>query len=99
VHWIEAEKKWKAVLSNNGTRYRMGSFEIEQDAAKAVDLKCQELDIPLKNSGVGVLNNDETLKKLAKEEKKVNHFYFNICNYILFWKRPIVESPPHGPAF
>jgi hypothetical protein len=65
-------KKWVASIKHNVQRYYLGSFEIEEDAAKAVNFKCQELNIPLKNPGVGVLNH-ERLKKLTA---KVSNFWF-----------------------
>jgi hypothetical protein len=67
VYWNKASKKWYASVRRN----YIGSFEIEEDAAKAVNSKCQEFNIPLKNSSVGVLDN-EALKKLTS---KVIKFY------------------------
>ena len=66
VSWKKQTKKWRANVGHNGKIHYTGSFEIEEDAAKAINLKCQELNIPLKNSSVGVLDN-ETLKKLKKK--------------------------------
>ena len=86
VSWVKERKKWLARVQHNGETHSIGYFEIEEDTAKAVNLKCQELNIPLKNPSIGVLDN-ETLNKLTKVEKKVNNFYFNFCNYFLFWKR------------
>ena len=73
VSWIQETKKWLATVNLKGKRYYIGSFQIEEDAAKAVNLKCQELNIPLKNPSVEVLNH-ETLKKL---KTKVSSFLFN----------------------
>ena len=70
VSWNKNHKKWQVSISRKGQRYYVGYFESEEDAAKAVNLKCQELNIPLKNPSVGVLDN-EILKKL---KKKVNNF-------------------------
>jgi hypothetical protein len=73
VHWDKNSKKWQAAISHNGKRYNIGYFEIEEDAAKAVNLKCQEINITLKNTCVGVLDNE----KLEKLKAKVNNFWFN----------------------
>jgi hypothetical protein len=76
VYWNKHNNKWGANFIHNGQRYHIGYFEIEEDAAKAINLKCQELNIQLKNADVGVLNN-ETLKKL---KAKVSNFWFNFFN-------------------
>ena len=73
VCWVKECKKWRADVCHNRQTHYMGYFEMEEDAAKAVNLKCQELNIPLKNPGVGVLNH-ERLKKLTA---KVSNFWFN----------------------
>ena len=70
VSWHKNSKKWITKVTHKGKKHNIGSFEMEEDAAKAVNLKCQELSIPLKNLGVGILNN-ETLKKL---KTKVSNF-------------------------
>jgi hypothetical protein len=74
VRWQKESKKWRAAVCHNGKTQYIGIFEIEEDAAKAVNLKCQEFNIPLKNPGVAVLKN-ETLKKL---KTKVSNFWFNL---------------------
>ena len=66
VSWVKERKKWTCVFFLNGERHYAGSFKIEEDAAKAVNLKCQELNITLKNPSVGVLDY-EILKKLKKK--------------------------------
>ena len=76
--------KWAASFRHNEQTKHIGNFEIEEDAAKAVNLKCEELNIPLKNPGVGVLNH-ERLKKL-RAKAKVSNFLFNFFNWFLFWK-------------
>jgi hypothetical protein len=80
VSWVKQKKKWKANILHNRKTHHIGHFEIEEDAAKAVNLKCQEYNIPLKNPSVGVLNN-ERLKKL---QAKVSNFRFNFFNWFLF---------------
>ena len=75
--------KWNAQIQHNHQTHYIGSFEIEEDAAKAVNLKCQELNITLKNPGVGVLNH-ETLKKL---KTKVSNFLFNFFNWFYFRRK------------
>jgi hypothetical protein len=88
VSWSKTNKGWNARIANNGKTHNIGYFEIEEDAAKAVNLKCQELNIQLKNTDVGVLNN-ETLKKLTA---KVSNFLFNFFNWFLFLKKESYEK-------
>ena len=64
VYWLKQKKTWRASMTHNSQTHYIGCFEFEEDAAKAVNSKCQELNIPLKNLSVGVLDN-ETLKKLT----------------------------------
>ena len=78
VYWNKANKKWHANVRYNRKVHYAGYFEIEEDAAKAVNLKCQELNIPLKNTSVGFLDNEI----LEKSKEKVSNFLFN---WFLFW--------------
>jgi hypothetical protein len=78
VSWDKRRKKWVAKIKDS----YIGGFEIEKDAAKAINVKCQELNIPLKNPGVGVLNH-EKLKKLKEKLKKVI-FCLIFFNWFLF---------------
>ena len=73
VCWDKKREKWKGSIWNNGKQHHIGHFEIEENAAKVVNSKCQEFNIPLKNSNVGVLDN-EMLKKL---KAKVIKFILN----------------------
>jgi len=49
VCWNAARKKWKSVVGHNGAAYSCGHFETELDAAKAVNRKCLELGIDVRN--------------------------------------------------
>ena len=74
--WIENSKKWTATVSHIGNRIHIGSFKLEKDAARAVNFKCKELNIPMKNPEVGVLDY-ETFKQLTKViEFFIFHFSF-----------------------
>ncbi len=43
VHWDKSKNKWKVAIENNGVHLYIGVFAIEEDAAKAYDLKAVEL--------------------------------------------------------
>lgn len=51
VTWFKRDNKWKANITCNGKTYRLGNFEIEEDAAHAYDQKATELfgDIAFRN--------------------------------------------------
>jgi hypothetical protein len=84
VYWDKQNKKWKASLLHNNKRIYIGCFKNEKNAVKAVNWKCKELKIPIKNPEVvGVLDNDQ-LKKL---KQKVITFYLFLCYFIFFWVR------------
>jgi hypothetical protein len=72
VSWNKQTQKWLASVNHKNKKYHIGYFENDEDAAKAVNFKCQEFKIKLKNLSVGVLNN-ETFKKLTA---KVINSYF-----------------------
>ena len=52
----------------------MGCFQIEKDAARAVNWKCEELKIPIKNPEVVGVLDDEQLKKLKQKVTTFYHF-------------------------
>ena len=66
VYWHKQNKKWTGYLWHNMQKHHIGCFEIEEDAAKAVNLKCQELNIKPKNPSIGVLDNEKLKKLTAK---------------------------------
>ena len=43
VHWCKSERKWKACLSHGGTKRRLGQFDDELKAARAVDTAARRL--------------------------------------------------------
>ena len=57
VCWSKKRKKWLAQIYHNKKQIWFGSFENEKDAAKAVNSKCMELKIPMKNLEVETLDN------------------------------------------
>ena len=84
VTYIKQKHPWIAFLYHPtlNRKYRdskyIGCFKNEEDAAKAVNFKCQELNIKLKNPSVGVLNN-ETFEKLRG---KVIIKYTSLINFL-----------------
>ena len=75
VYWnkqkVLPKKQWSAKILHNGKQHSIGCWEHEEDAARAVNFKCQEFNIPLKNPSVGIFNK-ETFEKL---KLKVINFY------------------------
>ena len=65
VTWNKENKKWLTQIYHNKKEIYFGSFENEKDAARAVNSKCMELKILIKNPVVGVLDNEfwERLKQ------------------------------------
>jgi hypothetical protein len=49
VNWDRSSKKWRAQMSIHGKQTYIGLYESERDAAIAVNDKCQELGLPLRN--------------------------------------------------
>jgi hypothetical protein len=52
VFWFEKDSKWIAQLTHRKKAYYIGSFNSEEEAAIAVNEKCQEMNMPLKNPDV-----------------------------------------------
>ena len=73
VCWYETQKKWKATVNHNNKKMHLGYFENEKDAAMAVNFKCKELTIPMRNPGVGVLD----YKSLKQITKVIGFFIFH----------------------
>ena len=67
VSWNKQNKKWKASLLHNKKQIHIGYFKNEKDAVKAVNWKCKELKIPMKNPQVVGALDDEKLKKLKQK--------------------------------
>jgi hypothetical protein len=67
VRWNDECKKWYASLHANGKHHYCGLYEHEGDAARAVNAKCGELDIPHKNKGLGII---EIRKKNKRSSRK-----------------------------
>jgi hypothetical protein len=67
VRWNDECKKWYASLHANGKHHYCGLYESECDAARAVNAKCGELDIPHKNKGLGVI---QIRKKNKRSSRK-----------------------------
>ena len=56
VYWNKERKKWKASFFHKKEHIYIASFENEKDAAKAVNWKCGELKISMKNPELGSLD-------------------------------------------
>lgn len=67
VRWNDECKKWYASLHANGKHHYCGLYEHEGDAARAVNAKCGELDIPHKNKGLGII---QIRKKNKRSSRK-----------------------------
>jgi len=67
VYWLESESKWVAQLTYRKTAYPVGKFNSEIEAAIAVNLKCQELNIPSRNLGL-----DEKFATMNTTEDSTN---------------------------
>ena len=78
VNWDKQNKKWRASLTYNKKKVHIGFFTNQNDAAKAVNWKCEELKISLKNPQVGFLDDEE----LAQLKFNVIDFYH--CFVLLF---------------
>ena len=49
VQWHKKRKIWKSVVCHNGKQHYCGAYENELDAAIAVNKKCEEMGIRIKN--------------------------------------------------
>ena len=54
VSWDKTNSNYKAQISHEHKQYYCGCFLNELEAAQAVNAKCVELDISLKNPEVGL---------------------------------------------
>ena len=52
VSWNKSRSKWLAQVRFGNAVYYAGSFENEICAAKAVNTKCKELGLPIKNKDI-----------------------------------------------
>eukprot|EP01046_Picozoa_sp_COSAG06_P017145 COSAG06_NODE_1155_length_10484_cov_7.061759_7_plen_497_part_00 len=43
VHWVKKDRKWQAQIDHNGKKQRLGSFDNEHEAARAVDTAARRL--------------------------------------------------------
>jgi hypothetical protein len=75
VAWNNKMQKWQARFNHNKKQEYIGLFNNENDAAKAVNWKCKELKISIKNPDVGALND----KELAQLRYHVIDFYHLFC--------------------
>lgn len=70
VRWNDECKKWYASLHANGKHHYCGLYEHEGDAARAVNAKCGELDIPHKNKGLGIIQIRKKNKQIRRSSRK-----------------------------
>jgi len=64
VNWNKTNRKWFARLSSKGKIQKYGGcFNDELDAAKRVNQMCEEMKIPLRNSGISAIPTQQCQKK------------------------------------
>ena len=66
VFFNKDRSKYLAYFIHEQKRYHCGTFSDELEAAQAVNLKCAELDIPLKNPKVGLPENKPEVRFFFK---------------------------------
>lgn len=76
VSWYRSGHKWRAQIRHNGKMLNVGYFNNELDAAKAVNFKCAELNRPMKNPGLGILQPNST--KVQSENKRLQQQVYRI---------------------
>ena len=50
VSWNQRDQKWKGMFRKDGADHYCGKFETEIEAARAVNKRCREIGIPIKNN-------------------------------------------------
>ena len=43
VSWVKRDRKWQAEIKHDGKQQRLGSFDDEHEAARAVDKRARQL--------------------------------------------------------
>jgi hypothetical protein len=66
VNWDRSSKKWRAQMSIHGKQTYIGLYQNETTAAMAVNQKCQELGIPLRNPNAVLYPNLDNNSQLSK---------------------------------
>ena len=69
VSFSKQRSQWIAQVTHEKKRYFCGSFSTELEAAQAVNAKCVELDIPLKNPEIGLLEYEPKVSFILKTRK------------------------------
>merc|ERR1719499_3021641 len=63
---------WRARISHNDKMKSAGSYDDELTAARAVNAKCMELAIPMKNPNIPLpLTIDLSVKRIRRSKKKI----------------------------
>ena len=83
VSFNNARSKYRAQVKHEKEDYYCGCFLNELEAAQAVNAKCVELNIPLKNPAVGLPENKQQVRF---KEFKTMPSYCQIIGTILPWK-------------
>jgi len=73
VSWHDATKKWLATISVNKKKQYIGTYDNDEEAAKAVNFRCCELMLPMKNPGVGIRtpSNSTEMRRLKSENERL----------------------------
>ena len=74
VYFNKNELKYQGQITHEKKRYSCGYFTDDEDAAKAVNSKCMELDIPLKNPGIGISDHSKNITKKVPFFFKLYYF-------------------------
>ena len=85
VHFDNSRSKYVGQTTHEGKHYWCGYFSNELETAQAVNLKCVELDIPLKNQEVGLPENKPQVrfKQLRQQNLMFCFSVFRIKDKIL----------------
>lgn len=74
VSWDTRQDKWLATIRHEGKNVFIGRFCLEEEAAKAINYKCAEMQIPFKNPDVGIAapGKEKYVRKITKLENRVS---------------------------
>ena len=70
VSFYKVRSNWEAKITHEGNRHFLGYFSTELEAAQAVNEKCVELGIPLKNPEIESPGNKRRVSFISKPEKQ-----------------------------
>ena len=76
VHWDRVKKHWRGYFVHNGEEIFVGESQDDREVAKAVNEKCHEFGIPLKNPELQI---QEDYSKAAMYRKRVKFIIIFFC--------------------